>query len=123
MALQLKGDVPVAIAEYEKAQQLSDDLAPRRMLAVAKAQSGDKEAAARMLAELAELSRYRYVDAWSRVLLNLSLKNREEAIRWLEQGVANHEVHLIKVHPLLDPLRGDPRFEALVQKVVGPKQK
>jgi TolB-like protein/class 3 adenylate cyclase/Tfp pilus assembly protein PilF len=122
-ALLLKGDVPAAIAEYEKARQLSDNLGPRVFLAVAKAQSGDKEAAARMLAELEELSRHRYVDAFLRALLNLSLNNREEAIRWLEQGVANHEVHLIKVHPFLDPLRGDPRFEALVQKVVGPKQK
>jgi hypothetical protein len=48
-------------------------------------------------------------------------------VAWLlEQGVANHEgqpITSIKVHPLLDPLRGDPRFETLVQKVVGPKQK
>ena len=126
VALQLKGDVPAAVAEYEKAQQLSDDLAPRRQLAVAKAQLGDKEASVRMLAELAELSQHRYVDAYSRALLNLSLSNREEAIRWLEQGVANHEggqIPNIKVNPLLDSLRGDPRFEALVQNVVGPKQK
>jgi hypothetical protein len=40
-----------------------------------------------------------------------------------KQGVANHEGALIEVHPFLDPLRGDPRFEGLVQKVVGPKQK
>jgi len=122
-ALLLKGDVPAAIAEYTNAQQLSDDLPPRVLLAGAKAQSGDKEAAARMLAELAELSQHRYVNAYLPALLNLSLNNREEAIRWLEQAVANHEVTRIQVHPIFDPLRGDPRFEALVRKVVGPKQK
>jgi tetratricopeptide (TPR) repeat protein len=123
-ALQLKGDLPAAIAEYEKAQQLSDSLRPRVLLTVAKAQSGDKEAAAQMLAELADLRRHRYVSAYSCALLNLSLNNREQAIRWLEQDVANHEGQAarIKVSPLLDPLRGDPRFEALVQKVVGAKQ-
>ncbi len=126
VALLLKGEVPAAIAEYEKAQQLSDNLPPRYLLAVAKAQSGDKEAAVRMLAELEELSRYRFVSAWSRALLDLSLNNREEAIRWLEQGVANHEggqIPNIKVNPVLDPLRGDPRFEALVEKVIPRNQK
>jgi TolB-like protein/Flp pilus assembly protein TadD len=117
IALQLKGDVPAAIAEYEKAQQLSDSLLPRVLLAAAKAQLGDKKAAVRMLAELAELSQYQYVNATSRALLNLSLNNREEAIRWLEQGVANHEslfIARIKIHPMFDPLRNDPRFQKLV---------
>src|SRR5882672_2481743 len=39
VALQLKGDVPAAIAEYTKAQQLSDDLVVQVLLAAAKAQS------------------------------------------------------------------------------------
>jgi TolB-like protein/Tfp pilus assembly protein PilF len=126
-ALELKGDLAAAIAEYTKAQQLTDNnLGSRVLLAAAKAQSGDKEAAVQMLAELEELSQNRNVRAFWRTLLYLSLGNRDEAIRWLEQSVAGHEdtdVNFIKVDPMLDPLRGDPRFEALVQKVVGPKHK
>jgi len=126
MALQLKGDVPTAIAEYTKAQQLSDDLRIQVLVANIKALSGDKDAAKQMLAELEEVSRHRYVRSFWRTLLCLSLGKRDEAIRWLEKGVADHEgleIAWIKVDPMLDPLRGDPRFEALVQKVVGPAQK
>ena len=125
MVLQVKGDLPAAIAEYTKAQQLTDNnLRARVLLAAAKAQSGDKEATVQMLTELEELSRNRNVRAFWRTVLYLSLGNREEAIRWLEESVAGHkdmDVNLIKVDPLLDPLRGDPRFEALVQKVLAPK--
>ena len=117
MALQRKGDVPAAIAEYTKAQQLSDDLFVQVLLAAAKAQSGDKDAAIQMLAELEELSQHRYVSSYWRTLLYLSLGNRDEAVRWLEQAAHDGlSMTTIKVDPLLDPLRGDPRFEALVQK-------
>jgi eukaryotic-like serine/threonine-protein kinase len=126
IALQRKGDVPAAIAEYTKAQQLSDDLFVQVLLAAAKAQSGDKDAAIQMLAELEELSQHRYVPAYQRTLLYLSLGNRDEGIRRLEQAIAGHEsltMTMIKADPKLDPLRGDPRFEALVQKVVDVEHK
>src|SRR5256885_1111746 len=58
IALQLKGDLPAAIAEYTKAQQLSDDLFVPVLLASARAQSGDKDTAVRLLAELEELSQH-----------------------------------------------------------------
>jgi tetratricopeptide (TPR) repeat protein len=126
MALQLKGDLPAAIAEYTQAQQLSDDLWVRVLLAAAKAKSGDRDAAVRLLAELEELSQHRHVPSYWRTFLYLSLGNRDEAVRWLKQAIADHDgvnIGMIKVDPWLDPLRGDPRFEVLVQKVVGPKQK
>ena len=124
VALQLKGEAAGAIAEYTNAQQLGDNPFVQVLLAAAKAQSGDKDAAMQMLAELEELSQHRYVRSYWRTSLYLSLGNRAEAVRWLEQAVVDHDglsITTIKVDPMLDPLRGDPRFEALVQKVVGPK--
>jgi hypothetical protein len=48
-----------------------------------------------------------------------------QGIKRTEVADAKHEHSRgktwIKVDPLLDPLRGDPRFEALVQKVIAPK--
>src|SRR6266700_2587976 len=122
-ALQFKGDLPGAIAEYTKAQELGADPRIRVLMAAAKAQSGDKDAAVRMLAELEEASRNREIPGAQRAVLYTSLGNRTEAIRCLEQSVADldsQDVAWIKVYPTWDPLRGDPRFEALVQKVVGP---
>ena len=120
VALQAKGELAAAIAEYVKAEQLGGDLESRPLLATAKAQSGDKSAAVQMLAELDELSHHRYVRAYYRALLCLSLGKRDEAIRWLEQSVtdAGPDNPYLRVHPFLDPLRGDPRFEALAEKVV-----
>ena len=38
----------------------------------------------------------------------------------IKRGDTNY-LFVIKIDPLLDDLRGDPRFEALVQKVIGGK--
>jgi TolB-like protein/Flp pilus assembly protein TadD len=124
IALQAKGDLPGAIAEYEKAKQLGDNTTVSTFYAAAKAQAGDKEAARRMLSELDDISKHREVVGYLRALLYLSLNNKDEALRWLEQGVKERDgsnICWINVDPLLDPLHGDPRFEALVQKVVAPK--
>jgi tetratricopeptide (TPR) repeat protein len=104
-ALRFKGDLSAAIAEYTKAQQLSDDPFVSVELAAAKAQSGDRGAAVQMLAELEELSRHHDVNAFWRALLFIGLGNRDEAIRWLEQSVADHDVDVItglKVNPVFD---------------------
>jgi TolB-like protein/lipoprotein NlpI len=125
IVLQLKGDLSGAIAEYEKAKQLGDNPLVSTLCAQAKAHAGDKDAALRMLSELDKMSQQREVVGYLRALLYLSLNNKDEALRWLEQGFEERDgsnICWIKVDPLLDSLHGDPRFEALVQKVVGAKQ-
>jgi adenylate cyclase len=124
MALQSKGDLPGALAQYEKARQFSDDPLILALDGAAKAQAGDKNAALETLRELDKISQRREVIAYARAFLYLSLGKKEEAERWLEQAFADRDgsdISAIKVDPLLDSLHGDPRFEALVQKVVGPK--
>src|SRR5467141_190343 len=124
IVLQLKGNLPGAIAEYEKAKQLGDNPLVSTLCAAAKAQAGDKDAALRMLSDLDKISQHREVVGYLRALLYLSLSNKDEALRWLEQGFEERDgsnISWIKVDPLLDSLHGDPRFEALVQEVVAPK--
>ncbi len=125
IALQAAGDLSGAIAEYERAKQLSDNPFMSAFCAQAKAYAGDKDAALRMLSDLDKISQHREVVGYWRALLYLSLNNKDEALRWLEQGFKERDgsnISWIKVDPLLDPLHGDPRFEALVQKVVSPKR-
>ena len=125
MVLQVMGDLSGAIAEYEKAKQLGDNPLVSTLCAAAKAQAGDKDAALRMLSELDKISEHREVLGYWRAALYLSLNNKKEALHWLEQSFEERDgsnINWIKVDPLLDSLHGDPRFEALVQKVVGPKQ-
>jgi len=124
LAFEAKGDLSGAIAEYEKAAQLTDDPLTVTLLAAAKAKSGDKNAAEKALLELDKINQSRAGLAYSRAVLYLSLGNKEQALRWLEQSFADRDgsnIGYVKVEPLLDPLRGDPRFEALVQKVVASK--
>jgi TolB-like protein/Tfp pilus assembly protein PilF len=125
IALQAAGDLSGAIAEYEKAKELGDNTYVSTLYAQAKARAGDKDAARRMLNDLDELSKRREVLSYYRALLYLSLNNKDEALRWLEQGYAERDgsnISTIKVDPLLISLHGNPRFEALVQKVVGEKK-
>ena len=125
VALQLKGDFRGAIGEYKKAEELSADLENPVMLATAEAQLGDKNPAVKMLSDLEKLGKHHYAGgAYWRALLYLSLGNRDDAIRCLEQTVADpagSDILFINVFHFFDPLRDDPRFHVLVQRVIGPK--
>jgi TolB-like protein/Flp pilus assembly protein TadD len=119
--LDAKGAHDAAIAECQKARALNDDPAVLGVLARAHGLSGNKTEAEKILDQLKELSKLRYVAAYSFALVYLGLGNKEEALRWLEQSYqdrAGSDIGYIRVDPLLDPLRGDPRFEALAEKIV-----
>ena len=47
------------------------------------------------------------------------MKDREETIAWLERAYTQHSPDLmsLKVDPLFDEMRGDPRFQDLLRRV------
>jgi eukaryotic-like serine/threonine-protein kinase len=121
--LLVKGDFDGAIAEFEKAKQFGYDASILGLIGAAKARAGDKNAALRALRDLDAIPQDLY--SYARALLHLSLDQKDEAMRWLERGYEDgdgSDLSWINVDPLLDELRGNPRFEALVQKVLGPKR-
>ncbi len=121
---QLKGNLNEAIAEYRKAVELNDDPYVLALLGQAYARAGQQEEAQKILARLSEEAKSRYVHAYSFALIYLALGDKERAIDEMERAYrerAAGDVFFIKVDPLLDGLRGNPRFEALMQKVFAPK--
>ena len=124
-ALAAKGALKPAIEEYEKARALNDDPSMLGLLANAYAKSGNKAEALKIRDQLESISKKRYVSGYSFALAYLGLGNKEEAFRWLEKAYddrAGDALRFVKVEPLLDPLRGDPRFEALVAKIFPPNR-
>ena len=120
-ALQVKGDLAGAIAEYQKARELNDDPFPLGQLGNAYAVSGKTAEALKILDQLEQISRHRYVAAYSFALVHLGLGHKDEALRWLEKSYedrAAYDAISIPHDPLLAPLHGDPRFGALVEKIV-----
>jgi tetratricopeptide (TPR) repeat protein len=123
-ALQFSGQLTEATAEYQKAAETDDDPVVLALLGQAYARSGQEEKARAILARLTEEAKSRYVSAYSFAILHLGLRDKERAIDALERGYregAGDDLFLIKVDPMLDDLRGQPRFEALVKTILAPK--
>lgn len=120
-ALEMKGAFAAAIEHYQKARALNNDSQVLALLAHAYASSGNRTEAMKILEQLKDLSRQRYVSTYSFATIYVGLGDNEEALGWLKKGYQERvggQIARIKVDPFLDPLRGDARFEALAEKIV-----
>jgi TolB-like protein/DNA-binding winged helix-turn-helix (wHTH) protein/Flp pilus assembly protein TadD len=89
------------------------------MLGLVYALAGRKDDANKILNELLELNKKRYVTPAALANIYVGLDNKDQAFVWLEKAFAEKSNYMayLKVFPILDPLRSDPRFAALVQRV------
>jgi len=123
LALEYKGDVPGAIAEFKRAHQLNNDPLSLAYLGNLQGKSGNITEAANILAELEQLAKSKYVPAYAFALVHVGLGNRADALRWLEKSYTDRseDIAYIGVDRLLDPLRDDPGFQDLVRRVFSGK--
>ena len=115
-----KGRTREALAELQKAVTLSGGSPLMKgSLGVGYALAGDRAAAERTLAELEQLRAESYASALDLADIHVALGDPERALQWLGEAADERSFHLIylKVWPELDPLREDPRFEALVLRL------
>ncbi|HSC11737.1 MAG TPA: tetratricopeptide repeat protein [Rhodanobacteraceae bacterium] len=120
-SLELSGQTAEADVEYRRAVALTDDLLAKALLAHLCATTGRKGEAQEILQQLRRAQEQRYVHGYDLALVELGLGNRNEALNGLEEAYRNRDgfdMASIRIDPMLEPLRGDPRFEALAEKIV-----
>jgi len=121
--LTLQGKISDAIAECEKAVSPNGDGDPRGLglLGYLYGLAGRKNDAQSTLEKLRQLRTQRYTLAYSLALASLGVNDKAAAITWLEQGYTERDgenIGRIRVDQFLNSLEGDPRFEALAEKIV-----
>ncbi|HEX5971342.1 MAG TPA: protein kinase [Gemmatimonadaceae bacterium] len=88
-------------------------------LGFALAKGGRTDEARHVAEELERLREREYVSPVALATVHLGLGNNSRALDWAERAYAERRgwLNYLAVNPLVDPLRGDPRFDALVTRM------
>jgi serine/threonine-protein kinase len=114
------GQTDVALSAAERAVALSGSSSESlAVLALVSAETGDATRARTTRADLEERASSRYVSPTHLALAALATGESERAVDYLEEAatVRAPDVIWTPVRPGFAPLRGQPRFEALVQRL------
>jgi tetratricopeptide (TPR) repeat protein len=112
-----------AIAVLEKAVAISPAPISIAYLGCALARAGRIQAALTLLDDLLRRSEREYVLPRCFVYLYAALAKRDLAFEWLERAYEEHDAGLLmlRVMPLYDPLRSDPRFAQILRRIGIPR--
>jgi serine/threonine protein kinase len=105
------------IAELEKAVAISSSNLSLALLGYGYAAAGRRLEAQKVLDQLNELSKQKYVPPFHRATICVGLGENDKAFEWLEKAYEDHFIVMTKVHPVYDPLRSDPRFADLLRRM------
>ncbi|MBA2525298.1 MAG: protein kinase [Pyrinomonadaceae bacterium] len=114
-----KGEYEKSINKLQKARQLENQPWVFCWLGHAYAASGDRANAQKIIDELNELSKQRYVSPYFTAEVYAGLRDKEKTIQYLEKAYEDKSVWLIwlKTENIFDFLRTDSRFQDLMHRV------
>jgi serine/threonine-protein kinase len=115
-----KGRYEEAISEMQKAIALEGDSPQiKARLGYVYAASGRAEKAVEILDELQDPLKYKYVSAGLISAIYIALGQKDQAFKWLEKAYEERDYHIeyIKVDPMFDSIRSDPRYASLLKKM------
>lgn len=119
------GQIREAIAEYQKAVELSQgDSDPTAALAHAYAASGRKPEAQKILHEWLRQSETTYVSPYMIAAIYAGLESKDKAFEYLERAYqerASDLPYFLRADLRMDSLRSDPRFRDLLTRINFPK--
>jgi DNA-binding winged helix-turn-helix (wHTH) protein/tetratricopeptide (TPR) repeat protein len=110
-----------AVREHEKALELSPDSSfIKAVLARSQALAGASDRARALLAEIEDASPG-YVSSYQKATIYLALGDTDRALDALEAAAQDRDPWLVwlEVDPMLDPMRDEPRLEALRRRLRG----
>jgi TolB-like protein/Flp pilus assembly protein TadD len=110
----------VAIDEFRKALDATGGCSyAKAHLGYALAASGREVEARALLQEMLHLARARYVPATEFAIVAIGLGDTNDALDWLDRAYQERSNYLIYIwhDALFDPLRTEPRFQNLVQRL------
>jgi len=120
-ALGLNGFYDEAIAECQKAISLdnANDGNDFTLLAIIYARSGRRMEAQKLLAEMSSNSKNRYYAPAHIAAVYAALGDKDRAFQWLEKAYQQKDwaIVQIKIDPVFDSLRSDPRFSDLLKRM------
>jgi tetratricopeptide (TPR) repeat protein len=121
LILEQKGKYAEAIARFQKDLERSagESSTAKANLAHAYAASGNREAAQKIITELQEQSKSKYVSSFEIALIHAGLGEKDQAFAWLEKAYAERSPELVTLttEPRFDHLRSDPRFTNLAHRI------
>jgi eukaryotic-like serine/threonine-protein kinase len=121
LILSVEGQHDEAIRVLREGMELAGEgtTYTKATLAYARARIGDTSYAKQVLRELEEKRSHDYVSPVELATVNIALGDIDRALDWAEEAVPERRGWLayLNVNPLMDPLRGHPRFDALIEKM------